>query len=250
MSFLSASSAEKSTILITGGATGIGLALAQRFLSLGHVVIAAGRRQEVLDKAAKETPGLKVIQGDVGSDETRIALFQKVIKEFPDVNVLINNAGAPAMFPPLKDTSAADWKNHTDMLNINLNGPIHLSILFTPHFITKQNALIANVTGMLAFFPMAAVATGSVSRAGLHSFTISLRHQLKDTSVKVVEIIPPPVNSGIAGSEIGMDLDVYSDDVVEKLLADVPEIGYEGDKYIRGSRQDLDDMFNAFNQKK
>eukprot|EP01034_Spumella_vulgaris_P040799 gene40799-50487_t len=245
MSFLANSTSNnKSTILITGGATGIGLSLAQRLLELGHVVIAAGRRQEVLDKAAKDTPGLKVIQGDVGSDDARIALFEKVIKEYPDVNVLVNNAGIfDTTVSPLKDTTAADWKYHKDMFQINLIGPIHLSILFAPHFATKDNALIINVSGVLAFFPLAIGATGCASKAALHSFTISLRHQLKDTSIKVVEIVPPVVDTDLTRDWGGMDVNLYGDDTIARLLRGEGEISYE-DKHIRASRDELDATFN------
>jgi uncharacterized oxidoreductase len=156
MSFLSGNFESKSTILITGGGTGIGLALAQRFLALGHVVIAVGRRQTVLDEAAKNNPGLLTVQGDIGSDATRITLFEKVVKDFPDVNVLVNNAGFGNFgASPLKDTTADDWQSHKDVIETNLTGSIHMSILFIPHFLTKSNAMIINNTSMLAFFPIA-----------------------------------------------------------------------------------------------
>jgi uncharacterized oxidoreductase len=167
MSFLN--SQNKSTIFITGGGTGIGLALAQRLLALGHVVIVAGRRQAQLDQAQKENPALKTIQGDIGSDTSRIALFEKVVREFPDVNVLINNAGISngAKSPPLKDTTPADWQKHKDVIDINLVGTIHMSILFLPHLTTKQNALIANNTSILAFFPYAASVTYSATKGAI-----------------------------------------------------------------------------------
>jgi uncharacterized oxidoreductase len=156
MSFLGENSVTKSTILITGGGTGIGLALAQRFMALGHVVIAVGRRQNVLDEAAKNNPGLLTIQGDIGSDATRVTLFKKVIEDFPDVNVLVNNAGFGNFgASPLKDTTLEDWQSHKDVIETNLTGSIHMSILFIPHFLTKPNALIVNNTSMLAFFPIA-----------------------------------------------------------------------------------------------
>lgn len=106
MSFLNSTSTQKSTILVTGGGTGIGLALSTRLADLGHTVIIAGRRQAQLDAAKAAHPKLQVIQGDIGSDASRIALFQKVSKDFPAVNVLINNAGMtdPSM-TPIKDAT-------------------------------------------------------------------------------------------------------------------------------------------------
>jgi uncharacterized oxidoreductase len=169
MSFLNNSSNTKSTILITGGASGIGLALAQRLLTLGHTVIVAGRRHAVLEQAKKENYDLKTVQGDIGTDAGRIALFQKVTKDFPEINVLVNNAGVlNGSAPPLKDTTAIDWQGHKDVIEINLVGTIHMSILFLPHLITKRNALIVNNTSILAFIPVAVAATYSATK-GQHS---------------------------------------------------------------------------------
>jgi uncharacterized oxidoreductase len=177
MSFLNGNSGNKSTILITGGATGIGLALAKRFLALGHVVIAVGRRQNVLIQAQKENPGLHIVQGDVGSETNRVAIFDKVIKEFPDINVLINNAGiCDVNASALKDTTAKDWQSHKDTIEINLMSAIHLSILFIPHLITKPNSLIANNSSILAFFPIAESALYSASKGEYLVLVLILFH--------------------------------------------------------------------------
>jgi uncharacterized oxidoreductase len=169
MSFLNSTSTQKSTILITGGASGIGLALGTKLIALGHTVIAAGRRQEQLNEALASTPNLKVVLGDVGSDAGRIALFEKVTKDFPEVNVLINNAAwADFTKPLLKDTTPAAWTNHKTEIETNLTAPIHLSILFTSHFIAKPNALIANVTSLAGFFPVAVQPTYSATKGILY----------------------------------------------------------------------------------
>ncbi len=174
MSFLAANTQQKSTILVTGGASGIGLAISKRLLDLGHTVIVAGRRQTQLDLAKAENPKLKIIQGDVGTDAGRIALFNKATKDYPELNVLINNAGvlADSSLPPLKDATAANWAAFQSELNINVSGPIHLSILFLPHLLTKENALIANVSSLLAFFPFAAFPVYSATK-GEQSFISS-----------------------------------------------------------------------------
>jgi hypothetical protein len=156
----------KSTILITGGATGIGLAFAQRLMALGHVVIAAGRRQNILDEAREANPGLRTIQGDISSDSERLNLFQKVIKEYPEVNVLINNAGIISLGLPLASTTAEHWESHKSVLAINLEGTIHMSILFLPYLVKKPNALIVNVTSVAGYFafhsaPVYSAAEGS-----------------------------------------------------------------------------------------
>ncbi len=168
MSFLSsASSIQKSTVLVTGGGTGIGLALSKKLIGMGHTVIVVGRRQAQLDEAKSVNPKLNIIQGDVGSDISRIALFQKVINDFPEVNVLINNAAiAEFAGPLLKDTTPAAWEQHKTEIEINLVGPIHLSTLFLPHFVSKPHALIVNVTSVVAFFPVAVGSTYSATKGG------------------------------------------------------------------------------------
>jgi uncharacterized oxidoreductase len=165
MSFLNVNSIEKSTILITGGASGIGLAFAIRLMALGHTVIAAGRRQSALDAAKAANPNLKTVQGDIGSDAGRIALFEKVVKEFPEVNVLINNA-AIARFdaPLLKDTTPADWLLHKAEIDTNCTGTIHLSILFIPHFAAKKQSLIAILSSIVGFFPISVASTYSATK--------------------------------------------------------------------------------------
>lgn len=156
MSFLNENCIQKSTILITGGATGIGLALAHRLLSLGHEIIVAGRRQSVLDEAVKAHPGLKAVVGDVSSDESRIALFNNVVKQYPSVNVLINNAGILNMeVNSMKCSTAEDWVSHKKVLDTNIDGTVHLSLLFVPHLLTKDQAAVVNVTSILAYFPYA-----------------------------------------------------------------------------------------------
>lgn len=139
------------------------------------------------------------------------------------------------------------WQTWKDIIETNVTGTIHLSTLFIPHFLTKPFAYISNVTSVMAFFPFAAASVYCASKAALHSFTISLRHQLKDTNIRVSEIAPPLVETdmtrGIPGA---LSADTYGDDTIRQILADENEISYEG-KYIRASRDELDAIFNAFN---
>ncbi len=165
MSFFN--SDQKSTILVTGGASGIGLALSKRLIKLGHIVIVAGRRQQQLDLAKSETPALFTIQGDVSNDTGRITLFQKVSKEFPDINVLVNNAGcvnpdAPSLY---KDMTESLWEGHKNVIAVNLEGPIHLSTLFLKHFLVHgKPSMIVNVSTLAAFIPFARYATYAASK--------------------------------------------------------------------------------------
>jgi uncharacterized oxidoreductase len=249
MSFLSENHLEKSTILITGGATGIGLAVAQRLLALGHVVIAAGRRADVHEKAAKANPGLKTIQGDVSTDAGRIALFEKTVRDYPAVNVLFSNAGViNPNLPPLKQMTAADWAVNKSTLAVNLEGPIHLSILFLPQLLKQPRGLVMFNTSILAIFPFANESVYSATKAGLHSFGLSLRQQLKGTAVQVVEVLPGPVATDMNGEANAMNLNVYADDLVTQLLQDVKEIAYpDFQAVLRGSRDLLDQTFDLWN---
>eukprot|EP01034_Spumella_vulgaris_P032851 gene32851-40551_t len=163
---------------------------------IGHSVIVAGRRQVQLDKAKLEVPQLHIVQGDVSNDASRIALFEKVSKDFPLVNVLINNAGYGAPPSLYKDMDDASWQVHKNVIATNLEGPIHLSTLFLKHFLALNvPSAIINVSSLSVFIPFAPYATYAATKAALHSFTISLRHQLKDSLVKVVEILPPIVDT-------------------------------------------------------
>eukprot|EP01034_Spumella_vulgaris_P033109 gene33109-40858_t len=249
MSFLS--NTQKSTILVTGGASGIGLALSVKLSALGHTVIVAGRRQTQLDEAQKANPKLKTIQGDIGSDAGRIALFQNATRQFPDLNVLVNNAGILGAGGPLKDSTPAEWETYKSVIETNFVGAIHLTTLFLPHLVSKSNALVVNNTSILAFFPVAGVPIYAATKAALHSFTISLRHQLKDTSVKVVEIAPPAVETDATrgGGFPQIQPDEYAVDTIRQLLEGKSEITFNNDspKTARASRDELDALFNLYN---
>ncbi len=125
------------TILITGGASGIGFALAKRYAHAGSQVIVCGRRQEQLDHAIRQIPGLKAIKADVASEKDRDALFQHASREYPDLNVLINNAGVQNHLPPLAE--AQPWAPYRQEIAINVEAPIHLSMLFIKHLATRKN---------------------------------------------------------------------------------------------------------------
>jgi uncharacterized oxidoreductase len=222
------------TILITGGASGIGFGLATRLADLGIHVVVTGRRADKLSEATTLCPALKAVQGDVSSEEGRRALHAKVMQAFPRLNVLINNAGIQHRLPPLAtaDHGAAEvWAQHELELSTNLDGPMHLSFLFLPHLLAQPEARIVNVSSGLAFVPMAAMPTYCSSKAALHSFTLSLRRQLEDTSVKVTEVIPPAVDTDLGGvglHKCGEPLDAFSDHVVAIMVQDEEpdEIGY------------------------
>jgi uncharacterized oxidoreductase len=181
------------TILITGGATGIGLALAEAFLREENQVIICGRREKKLQEAKSKLPSLHVRVCDVSKDTERENLFQWATRAFPSLNLLINNAGIQKEIDLRK--GAVDLSGDEDEIDINLKAPIHLSQMFIAHLLQQRESAIVNITSGLAFTPLAVVPIYCATKAGLHSFSQSLRHQLQNTSIKVFEIAPPIVDT-------------------------------------------------------
>jgi len=176
------------TILITGGTSGIGFELASQFLRLGNVVIITGRDQARLDATKAKLPGIHTFQSDASDPQAISALFDKVTGEFPNLNVLINNAG---IMRQINLQAASPSDDLCQEIEINLNGPIRMVQKFLPHLRNKEGAAIMNVSSGLAFVPLPTSPVYCATKAGLHSFTLSLRVQLKNTRIKVFELAPP-----------------------------------------------------------
>ncbi|MRN56659.1 SDR family oxidoreductase [Paenibacillus monticola] len=232
------------TILITGGGSGIGLAFAERFLNAGNQVIVCGRREEVLEQAKEKFPGLITRVSDLNRESERIALFEWVTANYPEVNVLINNAGIQQRFNVLKDDAKNNWSYFNNEITTNIEAPIHFSMLFAPYFAAKEAAAIINVTSGLAFTPFAIAPIYSASKAALHSFTMSLRHQLSETSVEVIEVAPPAVNTDLGGTGQhghGEPLAAFTDGIFKGLEEGKQEIGYGTSvDRLRMSRDEVD----------
>ena len=173
------------TILITGGATGIGFALADVFSEAGNEVIICGRRLEKLDQAKRRLPRVKAIQCDISDAKDRSALFNWTVKNFPTLNILVNNAGIQRQIDFRKGTKPLSGGE--DEIETNFRAPVHLAALFIPHLKKQQEAAIVNISSGLAFIPLAAVPVYCATKAAIHSFSLSLRHQLRETSIKVFE---------------------------------------------------------------
>jgi uncharacterized oxidoreductase len=240
---------EGRTVLITGGSTGIGFALAKRFWSAGSRVIICGRREERLTAAERELPGIISIPCDVAHEAARTRLAEQVIGAYPEVDVLVNNAGIQSRPPPL--TEEQDWKMYEREISTNLAAPIHLSMLFVQHLARKPQASIINVTSGLAFSPLAFMPTYCATKAALHSFTLSLRHQLRNTSIAVIEVVPPKVQTDLGGEGLhddGTPLEEFADHVWGKLGAGNLEFGCGFSERNRlASREVLDQVFSALN---
>jgi len=238
----------RNTVLVTGGATGIGLAMAERFLRAGSQVIVCGRRADRLREARDRHPALHTRVADVADEADRAALFEWAVREFPALNVLVNNAGIQRRFR-LAEPEA--WSETRRENATNFEAPVHLSLLFLPHLLRQPRAAVVNVTSGLAFVPMASAPVYCATKAALHSFTLSLRHQLAGTPVQVVEVIPPAVNTDLGGPGLhtfGAPLDEFADSVMERMGRGELEIPYgTSATSSRASRAELDDIFRRMN---
>jgi uncharacterized oxidoreductase len=236
------------TVLITGGASGIGLALARRFVTAGSTVIVCGRREAKLREAKDSEGRLQTLVADVSTSAGRAALVESALRDFPALNVLVNNAGIQRR---IRLADQEPWDVTREELAINLDAPIHLTRLLLPHLMSKPDAAIINISSGLAFAPLARTPVYSATKAALHSFTLSLRHQLKDTPVKVIEIAPPAVDTDLGGPGLhtfGVNVDEFADAAFARLAGEELEIGYGfGENARTASRAELDQLFSRIN---
>ncbi len=180
-------------ILITGGGSGIGLGLAERFVQEGNTVIICGRRQDVLESVAQNIPGIIIYNCDLSDEQQRIDLFEWIKAEHSDLNMLINNAGIQQWTNIDDDDFYARIKQE---ITINVETPVHLTSLFIK---LKHLKTIMNVTSGLSFCPLTKVAVYSATKAFFHSFTLSVQHELLKKNIEVIELIPPALNTDLGG---------------------------------------------------
>jgi uncharacterized oxidoreductase len=240
------------TILITGGGSGIGRGLAEAFHKLGNDVIIAGRRQQVLDDTVAANPGMASAVLNI-EDAAGIRTFaQKLTADFPTLNVVIHNAGIMRSENLLTQSEVADAEA---TITTNLLGPIRLTAALLPHFLKQPDATIITVASGLAFVPMAVTPTYNATKAAIHSYTQALRHQLKSTSVEVLELVPPYVQTGLMGSAQAADprampLKDFLAEVIEilKTQPNATEILVERVKPLRFAASHGEEKYNAFFQ--
>jgi uncharacterized oxidoreductase len=182
------------TILITGGSAGIGLAFALKFIELGNEVIVTGRRRTTLEEVKAKYPKLHVIQSDVANPAEIAALAARVKADFPKLDVLMNNAGI-MLHKDLK-VPAADLAGLMTEVSINLGGVIGMTSAFID-ILTANKGAVINVSSALAFVPLPSAPIYSAAKAAVHSYTQSLRFQLQETGVEVIELMPPAVKTDL-----------------------------------------------------
>ncbi|WGS53780.1 SDR family NAD(P)-dependent oxidoreductase [Paraburkholderia sp. D15] len=244
------------TILITGGGSGIGRGLAEAFHRAGNQVIIAGRRVDLLESVAVANPGMKTAMLDV-NDEASVARFaDATARDYPALNVLINNAGIMKAENWLEDT--VDTKIAGDTIHTNLLAPIQLTAALLPQLRKQSRATIMTVTSGLAYLTMAATPSYCATKAAMHAFGDALRYQLRETNVDVLEIAPPYVQTELMGEHQASDphampLDAFIAEVMALLAAraDDQEILVERVRPLRFAaeqgQQKYRQQFAAFN---
>jgi uncharacterized oxidoreductase len=225
------------TIFITGGGSGIGRALAEALHKAGNKVIISGRRAHALEATTAANPGMKSVVLDIESPESIAEVAKKLVAENPMLNVLINNAG---IMKPDDVSGELDDAVLTSTIQTNLYGPLRMTSALLPHLKAQPTAAVINVTSGLAFVPLAMTAVYSSTKAALHSYTQSLRFKLRETSVKVLELAPPYVQTELMGDQQktdprAMPLDEYIAEVMTLLAGDNDEILVERVKMLRNN---------------
>ncbi len=209
------------TILITGGTSGFGLEFAAQLQKLGNTILITGRNQSKLDETKRRLPGIHTFQSDVSDPKAIESLYRQVTQEFPDLNILINNAGE--MRKIILQDATTDLSDITREIEINLSGPIRMIQQFLPHLRKKASAAIVNVTSGIALTPLPIAPVYGATKSGLRSYTQSLRAQLKNTPVKVFELVAPGANTPLNDKFAG-DVDARMLMEPDKLIA----IGIKG----------------------
>lgn len=241
-------------ILITGGGSGIGRGLAEAFHKQGNQVVIAGRRQQALDEVTAANSGMKSILLDINDRDSIHSLSQQVVQDYPGLNVLINNAGI-AKVEDLK--SPPDYlKDAEEAVITNLLGPIRLTAALLPLLQNQPHSAVLTVSSGLAFVPFAQTPTYCATKAAIHSYSTSLRHQLKSTTTEVIEIIPPYVQTHLMGEyqttdPNAMPLDEFITEVMD-ILSNQPtaeEVVVKRSKPLRFAAENgnADAMFQALN---
>ena len=220
---------QKRTVLITGGTSGIGLELAKQLVERDNTVIVTGRDQAKLDATQRTLPSVHIFKSDVSNSGAITALHNCVLTQFPMLDTLVNNAGIMRNLNLIQDR---DLNDVTREIEINFSGPVRMVQQFLPHLKSRRDALIVNVSSGLAFVPMPISPVYCATKAAIHSFTQSLRVQLKGMGITVIELAPPGVETPLLRGEFaeemrgqkGMDVGVLARRAISGIEAGKLEI--------------------------
>lgn len=230
-------------ILITGGASGIGLGLTERFLQENNTVIICGRRESVLNEVKAKFPAVITKVCDLSLEAERVALYKWIEENHSDLNVLVNNAGIQKW---VSVTDADFYQSMKTELATNIEAPLHLTSLFVQ---LQSLNTVMNVTSGLAFSPFAKIPVYSATKAFFRSFTLSLRHILKSKNIEVIEIIPPALNTDLGGVGLHDAHPSVSDfiaSIFEQLKEGRTELTFgTSETRLNASAEDLRNHFNA-----
>ena len=232
-------------ILITGGATGIGLGLTERFIKENNTVIICGRRESVLQEVVAKFPTVITKQCDLSNEKEREELYQWVLKNHSDLTVLINNAGIQQWMNVSDDDF---FKRAKDEIATNIEAPLHLTSLFINLPSLKT---IVNVTSGLSFVPLTKTPVYSATKAFFHSFTLSLRHLLKSKNIEVIEIIPPALNTDLGGKglhDAAPPVSDFIESIFDQLKKGSNELTFGfSEAIVKATPDDLKNAFNRMN---
>jgi uncharacterized oxidoreductase len=225
----------ENTIFITGGGSGIGRGLAEALHKLGNKVIISGRRKSHLDATTQANPGMHSVELDIADSASIATVAKKLVADYPALNVLINNAGVMQI-----DDAAGKMDDGllTSTITTNLLGPIRLTSALIEHLKKQPKATVVYNTSALAFVPLALTAVYSSTKAALHSYVLSQRYKLKATSVSVLEIAPPWVQTDLLNSNEdprAMPLKEFIEGTIKVLGTDADEILVEQAKPFRNN---------------
>ena len=223
------------TIFITGGGSGIGRGLAEALHRLGNQVIISGRRKGHLEAATKANPGMQSVELNVEDPASIASVSKRLIADFPNLNVLINNAGIMQVDDA---ASVIDEAVLTSTVTTNLLGPIRLTSALIEHLKKQEKAAVIYNTSVLGYVPLALTAVYSSTKAALHTYTLSQRYKLRGTSVSVLEIVPPWVQTDLMNSNEeprAMPLREFIDETIKVLGTDAEESLVERARPLRNN---------------
>lgn len=232
-------------ILITGGASGIGFGLTERFIKENNTVIVCGRRESILKEVSDKFPSVITKKCDLSQAEDREDLFKWISENHNDLNVLVNNAGIQQW---MSITDADFFQRAKEEIAINIEAPLHLTSLFIN---LKSLETIINVTSGLSFVPLTKVPVYSATKAFFHSFTLSMRHILRSKNIEVIELIPPALNTDLGGKglhDAAPPVSDFIESIFEQLKQGKTELTFGfSEAMVKAGPEDLKNTFNRMN---